>query len=468
MFLFFVQRRGRQLVCLIAALLTFPGWPAAPLAFAGPLRIHPENPRFFSTETGTAIWLTGAYQWDYLHDGGTDGRPAFDRNAYLDLLVKKNHNFVRMWIADHHQNPGLRPYARTGPGTAADGGPRWDLSQFNQAFFDDLHQAVLLVQDKGIYVSVMFFEGWTLGKYTHYWQYNPFKGGNNINSIDAGQDGRRLYSLDDPRITAYQDAYVKKVINTLNGFDNLMWEIANEAPTTSRDWQYHMTQLTKQYERGKPKQHLVGMSSTGAPENELFGSPADWVAPPGASASVFNRALSLIGADKLIGVDKWAGFRPSSASNGSKIILWDNDHITGSTGYDPQWPWKALTRAYSGMILLDRTLFGGSFDAAKTQTYDAMGYARSYADRMNLASMTPQPNLCSTTFCLANSGSEYLIYQPDVAGFSVDLAPGTYSVEWFNPMVGSSAPAGSVRGGLRRNFTAPFGGSAVLYLKRAQ
>ena len=42
----------------------------------------------------------------------------------------------------------------------------------------------------------------------------------------------------------------------------------------------------------------------------------------------------------------------------------------------------------------------------------AMGHTLAYANRMNLATMTPRDNLASSGYCLANPGEEYLIYLP--------------------------------------------------------
>jgi len=51
---------------------------------------------------------------------------------------------------------------------------------------------------------------------------------------------------------------------------------------------------------------------------------------------------------------------------------------------------------------------------------------------MNLARMTPQEELASTKYCLADSGREYLVFQPAKgAEFSVELKAGTYELEWI-------------------------------------
>ena len=107
---------------------------------AGPLRVHPDNPRYFTDGTQLpdgslkAVYLTGAHTWNNLVDMGRSDPPeAFDFDAYLDFLEKHHHNFIRLWAWDstvwdtrangalgkdfiHHAAP--LPWARTGPGNA--------------------------------------------------------------------------------------------------------------------------------------------------------------------------------------------------------------------------------------------------------------------------------------------------------------------------------------------------------------
>ena len=54
------------------------------------------------------------------------------------------------------------PFLRTGPGVALDGKPQFDLSQFDPNYFDRLRSRVLQARDRGIYVSVMLFNGWSV------------------------------------------------------------------------------------------------------------------------------------------------------------------------------------------------------------------------------------------------------------------------------------------------------------------
>jgi hypothetical protein len=110
----------------------------------GPLRVHPQNSRYFTDGSGRAIYLTGSHTWSNLQDQGPkDPPPPFDYGRYLDFLRERNHNVIRLWAWEQARwapwsdgkgpNPAdwfirPNPYARTGPGMALDGKPKFDLS----------------------------------------------------------------------------------------------------------------------------------------------------------------------------------------------------------------------------------------------------------------------------------------------------------------------------------------------------
>jgi hypothetical protein len=102
-------------------------------------------------------------------------------------------------------------------------------------------------------------------------------------------------------------------------------------------------------------------------------------------------------------------------------------------------------------------------------TRRAMGDTRRYAQRMNLAAMTPRPELSSSRYCLANLGDEYLIYLPEGGKVTIDLCEvvGNFAVEWFLPQLGRAFPgARPLPGGDYAATIAPYTGDAVLYLKK--
>src|SRR5258706_334679 len=94
------RRRWWSLAAFVPLLLApGTGTAAAPRGPAtGPLRVLKYNPRYFTDDSGRAIYLTGSHTWANLVDFGTTDPPAkFDFAAYLDWLVKLDHNFTRGW-----------------------------------------------------------------------------------------------------------------------------------------------------------------------------------------------------------------------------------------------------------------------------------------------------------------------------------------------------------------------------------
>jgi hypothetical protein len=132
------------------------------------LRVSAANPRYFEDASGHVVYLTGSHNWSNLQDRAAVGQStrAFDYNSYLSFLQRHNMNFTRLWNYEGWEYCGGMaspsyyvplPYLRTGPGTALDGGLKYDLNQFNQAYFDRLRSRVQAAQADGIYVSIMLF-----------------------------------------------------------------------------------------------------------------------------------------------------------------------------------------------------------------------------------------------------------------------------------------------------------------------
>ncbi|MCC6391206.1 MAG: hypothetical protein IT167_11440 [Bryobacterales bacterium] len=447
-------------------------------AARGPLRVHPRNPRYFSDGNGKAVYVTGSHTWASLQDYDSTPNPApFDYGYYLDFLKEHNHNFIRLWAWEAPREDEAEgwtnyldpmPSLRTGPGKAADGGLKFDLTRFNTAYFDRLRARVVAARDRGIYVSVMLFQGWSVWSYNkarRAFFYHPFHKDNNVNGVDGDPngsgEGEEAHSLSVPAITRLQEAYVRKVIDTVNDLDNVLFEISNECrnPEVSSLWQYHMIRFIKEYERSKPKQHLVGMTDNGGDNSALFASPADWISPKALSSGSIRRKTDPAVIDP-------------PATEGKKIIVYDTDHLGAHNFLDDAafsrlWVWKSFTRGYNPILMeLHQTNPMGDSRPGLLAARKAMGDTLRYAGKMDLAAMTPRNELASSRYCLANPGKEYLVYLPEGGEVSLDLAAaaGELEVEWFNPRTSAVIKGAGVRGGARRSLRAPFGGDAVLHL----
>jgi len=430
----------------------------------GPLHVSTVNRRYFADWNNKIVYLTGSHTWGNFRDRGLTDPPApFDFDQYLDFLVSHNHDFIRLWAWEqaHSFNNNLDqlkryftpfPWQRTGPGTANDGKPKFDFTKYDQSFFDRLRARVIAAAARGIYVSVMLFDGWDVANACNPTDGGfPYGEGNNINGISADCTDTQILAI--AAVTQIQDAYVRKVIDTVNDLDNVLYEIANETNGGAISWQYHMIDLVKQYESTKPCQHPVGMTTPGGGDDpDIIASQADWISP----------------------------VNPLMLSDGTKVVLNDTDHSyywttleSNGPGDQRAWAWKTLTLGASPLFMdpylevwpVRNNPSGNTPDPYWDVLRDALGNTRRYAERIDLAHDVPSGSLCSTGYCLANPGTQYLVYQPSSAAFTVTMLAGAYTFEWYNPQTGTVAQTGtlSVAAG-NVTFTPPFSGDAVLLL----
>jgi hypothetical protein len=482
----------------------------------GPLVKSGTNSHYFVNPQGQAVFLSGSHTWTDFQDLGSGGATTVsDFNAYVSFLTSHGHNVTILWRKDLPQfcawgaggvwqidtSTGM-PWVRSSTGGASDGGNKFDLNTFNQAYFDRLRARVIQLQQSNIYAVVQFFDGLQTvnnrcGTSSPSGDGYPFTGVNNINGVDdgysSGASGVNSYTMtSNNAISNYQDAYVKKVVDTLNDLPNVIWEISEEGPSNSANWWApHMIGLLHAYEGGgtfegttytaKPFKHPVGWPTTQYPGNDssLYGSAADWIAP-----TLTAQFPSVI-----------------STNNQGKVVFNDSDHALSYTQFlnsdgsikNQQlrgYAWENFTSGAGGVVFMDpyeiywqgspvrntcvtpvNAVCTGGPDTKYDPFRNNLGYIVNFATtKLDLVKMTPQGGLSSTGFCLAQTpatGAEYLVYAPNGGTFTVNLSATTrvLNIEWFNPSTGATTSGGTVTGGLsNQSFSAPFSGDAVLYL----
>lgn len=444
----------------------------------GPLRRNPENPRYFSDDAGRPVYLTGSHTWANFLEVKRPGGRDFPNDEWLAMLAQRGHNFMRLWTwvqpaaGPWTDDPVIfepMPYARTGPGLARDGKPRFDLTRWNDEFFARLRRRVLAAGARGLYVSVMLFEGWCLKwsvPTSDAWGHHPFHRDNNVNGVDGDPNGdgkADVYALESPRVRELQEAYVRKVIDAVGDLDHVLWEIANETENSERAfaWQEHMIRFVREVERGRPKQHPIGMTAEGGGQHNpvLFASSADWISPGSGPGGEYR-------------------FNPPAA-DGTKVILADTDHLWGH-GVTVPWVWKSFLRGLNPLFMdpwwpvPGRARVNYAADALNVRDrpiYEAariaLGQTRRFAERLDLNRALPRPAFASSGYCLANPGVEYLVYVPDEDRVSVYLGIDAkdYDVEWFDTRTGATRADAPIRGGGNRQLISPFGLESVVYLR---
>src|SRR5271165_4415881 len=169
-------------------------------AIAAPLVVS-SNPHYFKDASGAALMLAGSQTWNTLQDWGSDGSPqALDFNAFVKFLTAHGQNFTLLWRVEMPKFCSLpstassppdftvspQPWQRTGPGKATDGGLKFDLTKFDQGYFDQLRARTKALNDAGIYAGIYLFTGEFLNLFRCSTDGYPFSGANNINGIDDG------------------------------------------------------------------------------------------------------------------------------------------------------------------------------------------------------------------------------------------------------------------------------------------
>ncbi len=476
-------------LCDVSSLL-FAAEPANP-PILGPLTVS-SNPHYFQDAGGHPLILNGSQTWNTFQDWGTEGSvQALDFDAFVKFLLAHGHNFTLLWTVEMPKFCGLPyaeppldftvtplPWARTGPGMATDGKPKFDLTRFNQDFFDRLRSRVQALNDAGVYAGVYLFTGEFLNIFRCPSDGYPLTGANNLNGVDdgyvRGKQGINAVSMSAPNaITKFQDAYVEKVIDTLNALPNVLWIVSEEAPSSSAWWNAHQIAHIRAYEATKPHRHPIGYAALiSSWDSVLYNSDADWVAP-----SVIVSPASSCGAGKpacKVNVNDsdhtyyWI-WRQTPQEN--RNYAWENfttgNQVLFMDPYEVYWPHERRNLCLSPTHDICREP-----DARWNNLRDNLGYIRRCSGKVNLARMAPRDTLSSTGFCLAQTpsqGAEYVVYAPAGGTFTVDVSAMSsdreLAVDWIDPATGTETAGATVSAGSpAQSFTPPFSGDAVLYL----
>jgi hypothetical protein len=467
------------------------GSAAAQGLISAPLRALASNPNYFSDDTGKVVYLTGSHTWNNFQDWGTGGSiQPLDFTAYVNMLVRHGHNFTLLWRTELPRFCGLptiartpadfsvspQPWQRTGPGLASDGEPKFDLTKFDPSFFDRLRSRVQQLNASNIYVGVYLFTGEWLSDFRCPKDGYPFTGTNNVNKIDDGGGIGSITMTAPNAITALQDNYVDKMIDTLNDLPNVLWVVSEESAASSVWWNSHLISHLRSYESTKPQQHPIGYAAHRLDERgrisdtTIYDSNADWVAPS-ARISPTRTCGSGVPACKVNVNDSdhsYFGMWNDTAEQ-NRAYVWKNflsgNQVVFMDPYEIYYPREnrnLCLNPVKGVCLAP--------DPRWDNFRDNLGYSRAYANRINLGAMRPRGNLFSSGFGLANasgSNAEYLGYTSGRTPLTVDFSAtsGKLSLEWFNPSTGATVVGGKISGGTSQTLFAPFSTDAVVYLR---
>ena len=227
------------------------------------LHLYNTNPHYLAQD-GRPILLVGSGE----HYGALLNR-AFDYATYFETLHTDGLNQVRVFSGTYREVPGsfaiedntlapksadfLCPYTVTEAG-------KFDLSQWNEAYFTRLHELLTSARDNGVVVEFVLFCFWYEGKL---WQQSPLHPANTVQAI--GPDDKEQVFTVDNALLPYLEALVRKIVTEINEFDNVYLEICNEPysrhdHTDYRDFQAHIAEIIADTEATLPNRHLIALN----------------------------------------------------------------------------------------------------------------------------------------------------------------------------------------------------------------
>jgi len=397
------------------------------------LTVHPRNPHYLQDGSNTIVLIGG---------GGTvhpssDGQLSTDKNS-IDEWASFGANFARIWtILPWEGTNTIYPWKRTGPGTANDGGPKFDLTKLNEAFFDRMDE--LLAHNPDFYLQYMVFDEVGLETASNRWDQHPFNPDNNINNLGLPPTGSdavpEFYDTSDADLMQIQEKYVQKVIDELDHHPNIICEIANET-TAPWDWQ-------------KKWIDFIEARSDVLIANNPFG---------GRTKNLNYGPLDIVNYHNLTEENTNSGF--VNAQSAAKVLKFDEQASSRlDTSEARQVAWQAFTAG--GHINWDEVRNVG---VARTTS----DHLASFVSENNIdpATMAPDNGLVSTGFALANPGTEYIVFVHKDSSATIDLsaASGSLTAKWYDTATGAYSSSSTVDGGKKVTLTNPFEEDVVLYV----
>ena len=163
----------------------------------------------------------------------------------------------------------------------------------NPRYFTDFERRDLVVAagEMGFYVSIMLFDSWSV-EHRGTWKGHPFHASNNVNGINGDPDnngvGIETHTLKIPAVTKLQEAYARKVVDTVNDLDNVLYEISNESEYGA-DWHNHFARVIQEYETEETQASPGGDHRRRPHQRRALPWPADWISPNEVDRSAGER-----------------------------------------------------------------------------------------------------------------------------------------------------------------------------------
>ena len=466
---------------------------------ADPIRVAPANPHYYAYHGKPILLITSAEHYGAVinHD--------FDYVAYFDALRAHGLNYTRIYpgamfepigkfIAGNTLGPKPSslcvPWARSDTPGYRLGGNKFDLSRWDPAYFARYKDFLTQAARHGIFVEICFFNS----QYEDTWPLSPLNEQNNVQGTGRC-DWRAAQTLSDSTLVASQDAYVRKLTQEANAFDNVILEICDEPGhigtgfEKSGPWVAHLADVVLDTERSLPKRHLLAQEVDGP-----LGGPVDFASDPRFTVIV---GQYIWGDDQgemggMKGLDfKYRDRKPIELNETGYFPLWyQGDRVADSRVE----AWEFIVGGGAGFNHLNG-LFTVENPAGKSAENErvlrALANLKRFMAGFDFVRMAPDTGFLVSGAkapqyhrALSEPGKQYALYlhhssEKVGAAYTVvpgdyheewviRLPPGRYAVEWVDPETGAVLGSEKLKheGGNRIVRTSPYKIDLALKIKR--
>ncbi len=266
------------------------------IALDRPIQLHPDNPHYFSYNGKPIALITSAEHYGALIN------LDFDYETYLETLAADGMNYTRIFTGTYFEINGesfgiqnntlapmkdkvITPWAVVV--TDLSGAIKYDLSNWNLAYFERLKDFMNIANDLNIIVEVTLFS--SIYRDMH-WDICPQNPDNNIN-IKHEITRFDAQTLNNGTLLSHQENFVRKMATELNEFNNFFFEVQNEpwsdhnipvynivnkeelkdkdwqnksdfADESSMAWQAKIASVIQETESTMSKKHLIAQNYT--------------------------------------------------------------------------------------------------------------------------------------------------------------------------------------------------------------
>jgi hypothetical protein len=387
----------------------------------------------------------------------------FDYITYLNEIASSGLNVTRTFSGAYVEPGGafgikkntlapaaeryICPWSRSKEPGYANGGNKFDLSEWDEAYFTRLRDFVARAGERDIVVELDLFSNYYD---TVQWKLSPLNSINNINRVGDFNDHKEVLSLKHTELLKVQESMVRKIIHELKDFDNLYYEVCNEPyfgdTLALRQWEDHMTEVVVEAEKDFQYRHLI--SNNVANNNRLVTEPRQGV-------SIYNfhyaRPPVTVGMnyhlDKVIG-DNETGFDGIDDAR-YRAEAWD--FILAGGGLFDHLDYSFTTDTEDGTYKIEPGQPGGGGEKLRDQFKILANFMKSL-DFINMKPLNNAKIRINDQAGLTVTGLEenddilalYLHRRKASDATSlmeIELAAGSYNLIWTDPLKGTQRVA---------------------------